>query len=78
VIGIGLSKASIGNTDAATVAKLPALETLDLSETEVTDARLADLLGLSQLRDLDLRHTEATDMGVQELQRTLPKCNIRR
>ena len=77
MIDIDLSKARIGNADAATVAKLPALESLDLSETEVTDAGLADLQGLSQLRDLDLRHTN-TDMGIKELQRTLPKCNIQR
>ncbi len=77
VIGIDLSKARIGDADAATVAKLPALETLDLSETEVTDAGLAHLQGLSQLRELNLRHTKATDTGIETLQHALPKCNIR-
>jgi HEAT repeat protein/Leucine-rich repeat (LRR) protein len=78
VIGIDLSKARIGDADAATVAKLPALETLDLSETEVTDAGLVHLQGLRQLRELDLRDTKATDTGIKTLQRALPECNIRR
>jgi Leucine-rich repeat (LRR) protein len=78
VIGLNLSKARISDANVETVANFPQLETLDLSETDVTDAGLVWLRGLRQLRELDLRHTKITDAAIKELQRALPKCNIRR
>ena len=52
------------------------LQSLDLSDTRVTNAGLEDLIGLTNLRTLDLRNTHVTDSGVNKLQQALPKCRI--
>jgi hypothetical protein len=52
------------------------LQSLDLQETNVTDAGLKHLRGLTQLDSLDLRKTKVTDAGVANLQRALPNCKI--
>ena len=52
--------------------------TLSLNGTTVTDDGLAHLNGLSNLRVLFLDGTAVTEKGIEELQRALPRCVIRR
>ena len=44
-----------------------AVQWLDLSNTQVTDASLKELAGLKQLRTLNLSNTQVTDAGLKEL-----------
>lgn len=57
--------------------RLPALRWLSLARTAVGDDGLAALRNLHSLRSLSLNGTRVTDAGVKELQRALPKCEIR-
>ena len=50
---------------------------VDLNGTKVTDAGLKELAGLKNLHHLDLRETSVTHAGVAELQKALPKLQIR-
>jgi hypothetical protein len=50
------------------------LHWLDLSETKITDAGLAQLKGLNELETLCLNNTRVTDAGKEELSKALPKC----
>jgi hypothetical protein len=43
----------------------------------VTDAGLEHLKNLTRLKELDLYDTKVTAAGVAELQKALPKCQIR-
>jgi hypothetical protein len=60
------------------LAPLKQLTTLSLFGTKVTDAGLKGLAPLKSLTELDLFDTQVTDSGVKELQKALPKCNIRK
>jgi hypothetical protein len=44
----------------------------------VTDEGLKELAPLKNLTILDLLGTAVTDAGVKELQKALPKCEIRK
>ncbi len=57
------------NVDAALalVKRLPRLETLWLTETDVSDAGLAQLAGMTQLRSLSVGSPHVTDAGVAHL-----------
>ncbi len=57
---------------------LHGLQELHLSHTRISDAGLARLGGLTELSRLDLIGTQVTDAGVQQLQRSLPRPNVRR
>jgi len=52
------------------------LQSLDLYDTQVTDAGLVHLAGLTNLGWLYLHGTQVTDAGVAELQKALPNCVI--
>ena len=58
VIRANLAKTAITDDDLALVAKFEWLETLDLSDTPITDAGLAHLHGLKKLKQLDLTRTQ--------------------
>jgi hypothetical protein len=49
------------------IAKLPALQELDLSFTEVTDAGLRHISKLDRLQRLELAYTDVSDAGVEHL-----------
>ncbi len=54
-----------------------ALETLILSDTQVTDAGLENLKGQTFLIELDLSGTNTTDQGIKKLQEALTCCRVR-
>jgi hypothetical protein len=54
------------------------LKSLDLDNTQVTDAGLKALVPLKTLTFLSLLGTKVTNDGVKELQKALPKCKIRK
>jgi serine/threonine protein kinase len=68
VVQIGLAKRpGVDESGLAELDGLPALSTLDLSGTAVTDAGVARLRGLRSLRELLLCDTAVTDLAVREL-----------
>lgn len=56
--------AGVGNDEMCFVAKLIALESLDLHSTDVGDAGIAQLSGLNNLEYLDLSFTAVSDAGL--------------
>jgi hypothetical protein len=52
------------------------LTSLDLGETQVTDAGLKNLKELKNRSWLYLGRTQTTGAGIDELRKALPKCNI--
>jgi hypothetical protein len=60
----------------ALIARMPALENLDLDATDVTDAGLVHLQSLKKLKTLALGGTRVTPEGVQTLQKALPGLEI--
>jgi Leucine-rich repeat (LRR) protein len=49
------------------IGKFPNLTSLDLSETTIKDAALAEIGKLTKLEDLNLWHTRVTDAGLEAL-----------
>jgi hypothetical protein len=74
---LGLSHTKITDAGLKEVAKLQNLTELNLSSTEITDVGLKEVAKLQKLTMLDLVGTKITKAGVAELQRALPKCEIR-
>ena len=58
------------------MVELEKLTSLNLYNTEITDAGLKEVAKLKQLRTLQVQNTKATKAGVAELQKALPKCRI--
>ncbi len=58
--------------------ELTRLQTLDLSNTRITNRGLVHLQGLTSLQKLYLFGTQITDAGVAKLKEALPDCSISR
>jgi hypothetical protein len=52
------------------------LRWLSLQDTQVSDAGLEQLRRLSRLEMLDLVGTRVTERGVEEFQKSWPKCKV--
>ena len=52
------------------------LERLNLADTEITDACVADLVALSPLNELRITGTQLSTTGLQQLQQAMPKTKI--
>ncbi len=52
------------------------LRSLDLNNTQVTDAGLVHLKGIGNLRWLELRNTQVTDAGSEALREALPEVEV--
>ena len=60
------------------LAKLNQLRHLWLGRTKITDVGLKEVAKMKQLKELDLTNAKTvTKEGVAELQKALPKCNIK-
>ncbi|MYA79795.1 MAG: hypothetical protein F4X39_04615 [Acidobacteriia bacterium] len=67
-IGVNLTSTWITDADLALVAKLPKLETIDLSLTKITDIGLEHLKKLENVRHLRMHHAEyLTDGGIAQI-----------
>ena len=53
-------------------------KSLDLSNSDITDAGLKHLAGLTALEWLNLDGTGITDAGIKDLRASLPNCHIYR
>ena len=64
------------NNSMEALSQLPALHTLELRRTNITDASVESLSKLN-LRSLDISQTRITQEGVERLRQALPDCDIR-
>jgi Leucine rich repeat len=71
-----LSGNRITNDGLALLARMPALESLDLDATDITDAGLVHLQGLKKLKSLSLGGTLVTPQAARRLQSALPGLEI--
>ncbi|HIM31813.1 MAG TPA: hypothetical protein EYG57_19970 [Planctomycetes bacterium] len=71
-----LSGCPVTNEGLRHVAKLTSLTRLDLESIQVTDDGLRHLNTLHQLRDIYLAELELSRIGLDTLQRDLPKTDI--
>lgn len=62
------ARSAVAQSKLAYLARLPKLERLDLSGTDLTDAGLGFLRGLTHLVRLDVSDTKVTDAGLVALQ----------
>jgi Leucine-rich repeat (LRR) protein len=68
VIAIDLRASWVGDSDLASLAALPGLNRLDLSQTRISDHGLRQLKSAPAITDLDLRYAELiTDEGISVL-----------
>src|SRR5689334_16336918 len=68
VVGVDLSNAWLTDADLDSLARLPALETIKLAYTKITDEGLERLEPLKNVKVLDLYYAEAvTDLGIAHL-----------
>jgi len=78
---IGLSRTNFDDTDLELLTQNKGLASLDLrtlnlSQTNITNAGLKNLRGLHSLTLLNLNQTNTTKKSVQRLQKVLPKTRI--
>ncbi len=64
---VTLADTQVTDAELALLAKLPALEGVNLFRTETTDAGLAHLAGLTNLKWLSLAETPISDAGLAHL-----------
>jgi len=75
---IDMSTTAIQDADLVQLQRIPNLRTLDLQNTRVTDAGLAHLKPIETLEMVILVRTMVTREAAQDLQKSLPKAQIRR
>jgi hypothetical protein len=73
-----LDNAKITDAGLAHLEGLTKLQFLELGNTLVTDAGLARLKGLPQLQEVSVGGTKVTAEGAKDLQKSLPKVEVRR
>jgi hypothetical protein len=69
VVFVSLRDTKASDDDLKVLAKLPALENLDLTDTAVTGSGLAHVRGLRELRHMALWNTRVDDAGLEHLAR---------
>ena len=57
---------------------LPKLEILGLRNAAVTDASIGSFSKMTSLRGLYITGTDVSEAGVEQIQKALPNCSIRR
>jgi internalin A len=80
VVGVDLSNAWMTDADLDRLARLPALEAINLAYTKITDEGLERLEPLKHVKVLNLHYAEAvTDLGIAHLKhwRNLEYLNVR-
>jgi hypothetical protein len=70
-------KTLVVDDDALTMLyRFRELCSLDLRDTQITDAGVRHIAALGRLEELDIRGTRITADGLQELRKALPNCAI--
>jgi len=80
IVGVDLSNAWLTDADLDNLARMPALESINLAYTKITDEGLERLEPLKGVKVLDLYYAEAvTDLGIAHLKhwRNLEYLNVR-
>jgi Leucine-rich repeat (LRR) protein len=72
VVKVNMAKLAVNDEDLALLESFEWLESLDLSDTPITDAGLTHLVGLKKLKKLDLMHTN-TFTGLTDLREKIGK-----
>ncbi len=73
---LDLSRCDIYGPGLVHLRQLGQLKSLNLEWTHVNDAELLHLHGLASLRELNLDSTEVSDVGVAQLAKALPNCEV--
>jgi Leucine-rich repeat (LRR) protein len=68
VVGVWGNLRDFGDDKATYLKRLTGLETLSLTNTQITDAAFRHLEGLTNLEDLDLSGTQVTDAALEHLE----------
>ena len=76
LIDLSLGCPTLTDLLAKNLAKLKQLKRLSLAGSGLSDAGIKHLAGLTNLESLDLRRTKSTAVGVAELEKALPNCQI--
>jgi hypothetical protein len=76
-VGGAQSRDLITDAGLGYVLSLPKLQTLNASETGLSDASVDGLATLARLKMLDIRSTQITRAAVERLRAALPTCEIR-
>jgi Leucine-rich repeat (LRR) protein len=72
----GKQTAPLDDAEAALIANLRQLKTLNLAGCWLTDAAWLRLAGLAQLRNLNLEYAKISGEAVRKLHKALPNCKI--
>ncbi len=75
-LNIDLSESQINDDGLKHLSQLFNLRSLNLEKTQVSDAGLLHLSGLKNLRAIYLHGSKVTPAGINQLQQTLPDCNV--
>jgi Leucine Rich repeat len=73
---LDLTFTSISDNGLKQIRRLTRLEDLDVSYTSISDGAVEHLRCLQSLKFLNVRNTRISIVGVAELQKTLPNCQI--
>jgi len=75
---LNISEMSLTDDQLKHLSELTNLELLALDDNpDLTGTNLNELTKLKKLRNLYLQHTKVTEADVAQLQKALPKCDIR-
>lgn len=67
----------VTDTSVEAVGALPHLKILGLANSKISDGCIPTLKKAKGLTELDIRSTKITAKGAAELQKALPRCNVR-
>jgi hypothetical protein len=76
VTQLSIGRTRITEAGVKSLGAKPQLTRLALQSLPVADATLAALEPLGNLEVLDLKETRVTAVGIERLQKALPKCKI--
>lgn len=73
---VSFAKTGIRDTDLAVLEDFSVVQTLDLSDTQLTDACLKHLSGLAALEELIVANTKISDSAIKEFRRAHPSVKV--
>jgi hypothetical protein len=67
---------NLTNAGVEQIAKLPALETLNLNQTRIDDGALELLAKVPNLKSLEIKNTSVSDAAIEKLKAAKPNCEV--